>query len=119
MTTPLGDHWDMLADEVLSGMRDWRTAHPRATLHAIETELDARLARLRAQMLQDTALTSPATDWADQPLEQQPVCPDCDQPLRRRGTHTRQLRSHHNQPVLLPRQYGTCPRCERGFFPPR
>ena len=38
--------WKKLAQEVLSGMRDWRVQHPRATLTEIEEELDTRMARM-------------------------------------------------------------------------
>lgn len=119
MTTPPDDRWRSLSDEVFHEVRAWRTHHPHATLREIEIELDTRLARLRARMLQDTALASPATDWAAQPPAAQPVCPDCQQPLTRRGSHTRHLQTHHDQVVALPRQYGTCSACGRGLFPPR
>jgi len=44
--------WAALSEEVLSGMADWRAQHPRATLSEIEAELDARLARMRACLLE-------------------------------------------------------------------
>jgi hypothetical protein len=119
MTELPDEDWRTVSAEVFSGYRDWRAAHPRATAHELEVELDRRLARLRAQMLADSAMASPAADWASQPPAEQPHCPACAQPLTPRGAHTRRLRSHHDQPVLLTRQYGTCPHCGRGFFPPR
>jgi hypothetical protein len=96
-----------------------RGQHPSATFREIETEVDLRLAQLRARLLEHTAQTRPATDWATQPPEQQPPCPDCAVPLTRSGRQTRHLRSHQGQTVALTRQYGTCPRCGRGLFPPR
>ena len=30
-------HWEELAAEVLSGMKEWRLQHPKATLRQIET----------------------------------------------------------------------------------
>jgi hypothetical protein len=36
--------WNKLAQEVLSGMRDWRVHHPTATLGEIQEELDKRMA---------------------------------------------------------------------------
>lgn len=119
MAEPNEDRWRTLSEDIFSGMRDWRTQHPRATFREIEDELDTRLARLRAQMLTDSATTSPTADWAAAPPAAQPHCPTCDEPLAPRGLHTRRLRSHHNEPVTLTRQYGTCPHCGRGFFPPR
>ena len=119
MNEPFDQQWHALSDEVLSGMRDWRTQHPKATFREIENAVDAHLARLRAQMLQDSAMHSPAADWAELPPAEQPTCPQCAQPLTRRGLHTRHLTSHHEQPVRLSRQYATCHHCGRGFFPPR
>ncbi len=40
--------WHQLSAEVMTGISDWRFQHPKATLREIETELDARLAHLRA-----------------------------------------------------------------------
>jgi hypothetical protein len=42
-----------LAQEVLSGMRDWRVQHATATFAEIEEELDKRMARMRAGLLED------------------------------------------------------------------
>jgi hypothetical protein len=109
----------LLSGEVRAALQAWRAAHPRVPLRDIETTVDAHLARLRAALLEEAALNSPATDWAAVPPDQQPVCPDCQVPLRRRGAHTRHLYSHQDHPVTLVRQYGTCPQCGRGFFPPR
>ena len=38
--------WNKLAQEVLSGMRDWRVQHATATFAEIEEELDQRMARI-------------------------------------------------------------------------
>ena len=119
MAEPMDEHWQTVSAEIFSGMREWRAQHPRATMREHEQVLDARLARLRAQMLADLATSSPAADWADQPPEEQPRCPTCQEVLTPRGAHSRHLRSLQNELVLLLRQYGTCPACGRGFFPPR
>ena len=75
--------WRELSEQVISGMRDWREGHPRATFREIETELDERLSRLRAKMLQDTALASNQADWSERPKAQRPTCPECGTPLER------------------------------------
>ena len=59
----LGSGWQELSEEAISGMKEWRLANPKAAFAEIETELDLRLAKLRARMLQDTALASSAADW--------------------------------------------------------
>ncbi len=48
---PQEHHWEALSHEILTGMREWRLQHPKATLPEIEAVLDERLARLRARML--------------------------------------------------------------------
>ena len=88
------------------------------TEEEIEAELDQRLARLRARLLQDSALQSPARDWQETPAEQQPVCPECGQVLEAKGSQRRELQTHGQQAVVLERQYGVCPKCGLGFFPP-
>jgi hypothetical protein len=117
MSLPV-DRWHALSAEVVTAVADWRTQHPRATLSEIETALDERLARLRAQMLQDAALASARTDWVDPLSAEPPCCPDCDQPLQARGRVTRHLQTHGGQELALTRRYGTCPRCGGGLFPP-
>ncbi len=109
--------WRALSDEVLTGMKEWRLQHPRATLSEIEAALDERLARLRARMLEDAALASAAADWkaAGEPP---PVCSQCGTPLQARGGHPRQLQTHGGQNVTLQREYGVCPACQTGLFPP-
>lgn len=41
--------WQQLADEVMSGMKQWRLKHPRAKLSEIEEALDERLGKMRAR----------------------------------------------------------------------
>jgi hypothetical protein len=101
----------------LTGMAEWRREHPRATLAEIERELDARFARLRAGVLEHLAEETPAADWGGVPAGEGPKCPDCGVGLQRRGRHRRELRTTGDEPLRLDRQYGVCPRCERGFFP--
>ena len=111
--------WHQLTQEVMTGMREWRLQHPKATLREIETELDARLHRMRACMLEDLALASSAADWTDAPQAEHPTCPECGQPLHLRGRDTRTLQTHGGQSLRLTRQHGSCPACGAGLFPPR
>lgn len=115
MNEPL---WHQLTDDVMTGMREWRLQHPKATLREIETELDARLGRMRARMLEDLALASAAADWTLTPVDQQPACPDCGTLLQVRGQHPRTLQTHGGQELTLERSYGVCPACGTGLFPP-
>jgi NADH pyrophosphatase NudC (nudix superfamily) len=120
MSEPITEQtWHRLTEEIMTGMREWRTQHPKATLRQMEDELDARWTRVRARMLQDMALTSAAADWTASPKSEHPSCPDCGQPLHLRGTETRILQTHGGQTLTLPRRYATCSACGAGLFPPR
>jgi len=110
------EKWRAMSEEVITGMREWREQHPKATLREIETSLDERLARLRAQMLQDTALVSQARDWRGQ--TEGASCPECGTELKARGKQKRQLQTNGGQEVVLQREYGECPECGTGLFPP-
>ena len=111
--------WEALSAEILTGMKEWRRQHPRATLREIEEELSARMAQLQARMLQDVALASTAADLQATAAEARPLCPQCGTPLQPRGKHRRKLQAHGGEEVTLERDYAVCPRCQRGFFPPR
>jgi ribosomal protein S27AE len=113
-----GANWSALADEVFSGMAEWRVQHPRATFAEIEQEVDARLAGLRGRMLQDLALRSRQTDLRGVPAAERPRCPQCGAVLEARGKQVRRLTTNHNQEVALARSYAVCPRCGSGLFPP-
>ena len=110
--------WTALAEAAFDEVTTWRQQHPTATLREIETTIDERLAKLRAQMLQDTALASAAADLARVAAAERPVCPDCGQRLQPRGQQVRHLTTAHEQPVILTRSYATCPACGAGLFPP-
>lgn len=110
--------WQELAEEVLSGMKEWRLQHPKATLTEIETALDERLGRMRARMLEDAALASAAADISMAQEEERPVCRHCGTKLRGRGRHKRRLTSQQEQMLTLERSYGVCPTCGKGLFPP-
>ena len=116
---PETDSWEVLTAEILSGMREWREQHPKATLSEIETALDQRFHHLRARMLQDLALQSSTTDWKDRSAAQRPVCPHCGGPLTLRGKQPRHLKTTGDRLLTLTRSYGYCPTCNKGLFPPR
>ncbi len=117
--------WESLAAEVLVGIKDWRTQHPRATFTEIEEELDRELSRLRTRLLEDVALASAATDGARASeggsggAEGAGVtCPTCGGALVARGQATRAVTVTRDRTVTLPRQYAVCSSCGAGVFPP-
>jgi len=115
----LESRWQPVSQDVIRAVRDWRRQHPRATLTEIETALDEQLARLRAKMLQDAALTSPSADLPTMNESERPRYLQCGRVLRAQGTETRTLVTEHDQTIELTRSYATCPQCGAGLFPPR
>jgi NADH pyrophosphatase NudC (nudix superfamily) len=113
----LDARWHEFAEEVMTGMREWRVQHPKGTFREIEAALDERLGRLRARMLEDALLVSRAAEWEAEQGER-PVCPRCGTPLERGGKEKRELTTQHDQVLRLERRYGLCPKCDTGFFPP-
>lgn len=114
----IGAGWEGGVQALFHGLRDWRALHPRATLATIEAELDRQVHRLRAQMLADLALASPAADLTAA-AGVRPVCPDCGGRLHDEGMHDRTLVTVGNETVVLQRDYATCTACDRRLFPPR
>lgn len=112
------EQWRTLSEEVLTGLREWRAAHPRATFAEIEAVVEERLNGLRARMLEDLALASAATELAEAGAASV-ACPACGQPLQRRGQHTRTVRVQGDQVVQLRRHYAVCSAWGTGRFPPR
>jgi ribosomal protein S27AE len=114
----VGPQWEAQAEEAFTDLRGWRELHPRASLREIEQELDRRWERLRAKVLADLALASVAADLQQGEDGARPTCPDCGVVLQDQGAHRRTLMTLGNQAVELRRDYGTCPRCGSGLFPP-
>ena len=110
--------WRELAEDVLTGMQEWRLQHPKATLRAIEAALDDRLSGVRARLLQDLALASRATDLGTAGAAERPRCQACGVHLEARGQQTRQLTSAHDRTITLTRDYAVCPSCGDSLFPP-
>jgi predicted RNA-binding Zn-ribbon protein involved in translation (DUF1610 family) len=114
----LDGRWAGEAAAVLSGFKEWRLAHPRATLSEIEAALDARLAVMRARLLEDAALASAAAGLAGRSAEERPRCPACGGAMVPRGAEERRLTTTHEQPLRLRRQYAVCAACGEALFPP-
>jgi hypothetical protein len=110
--------WRELSEEVLSGMKEWRLAHPKATFREIEDAVAERMSRLEAKLVEGTAQESQQRKWSQQPEAEQPRCPVCELILRERGEQTRTLQGRGGKNIRLKREYGTCPNCGAGLFPP-
>jgi len=119
MDEAMGKRWKDLSEEVFSGMKEWRQAHPKATFREIEEAVHERMSRLEAHLLQEATLASELTDWQQAPAAERPICPNCGKTLVLRGKRQRELQSRGGQTIKVKRSYGTCPRCGMGLFPPR
>ena len=108
------DSFRELTDEVLTGMKEWRQTHPRATFKEIEEALDERLAKVRARMLQEAAMASKASDLKGERV----ACRECGAVMENQGRERRTLTTHHDQPVELLRSYFLCPSCGTRLSPP-
>ena len=75
------------------------------------------LDELRALLLENLALARAAAELAEGEAER-PACPDCGQPMQRRGHQTRTVTVQGDQAVRLRRAYAVCPACGTGVFPP-
>lgn len=110
--------WRQLSEEATVEVKKWREEHPKATFQEIEDAVEEHLARIRAQMVEDVALASAATDIGKVDGESRPVCSKCGHTLEARGQSTRHLTTKQNQSVSLRRTYAKCPACGAGLFPP-
>lgn len=111
--------WQELTEEVMTGIKEWRLQHPKATLREMEEALDEGWAKARARMLQDMALASAAANITEAKPDERPCCPKCGHRLEVRGQQTRELTTNYNRPITLKRSYAVCPVCGTGLFPPR
>src|SRR5258708_16806029 len=109
--------WNKLAQEVLSGMRDWRVQHATATFAEIEEELDTWMARMRAGLLEDLAMGSRAALVGGSQPKERPRCPTCGGELHERRKPVRNLTTHGEQKIPLTRSYWNAPRRSLAFVP--
>jgi ribosomal protein S27AE len=110
--------WAALFDAASEAMASWRKTNKRATFNEIEATVDAQLAQLRAQIMQDLAMASGQRDWRGAAVGERPTCPSCGAPLQANGEKQRTLVTDQEAQVKLSRQQGTCPACGQSVFPP-
>ena len=118
MDKTMEEQWRDLSEHILTDIQDWRKSHPQATFSEIEEEVHSRMSRLEAQLLEATVQESPSRSWSGMSPQERPSCPVCRSPLQARGKRQRTLQGAGGQPIRLHREYGTCPNCGTGLFPP-
>jgi hypothetical protein len=104
--------------EILTDLKEWRRANPRATYVQIEDEIHKRLMQLEARLIESAVEESPSREWRGGSRQEAVLCPTCATPLQARGKHKRILQGNGGETVTLSRTYGTCPKCGEGLFPP-
>ncbi len=109
-------NWSGLSEEIMQGIAGWREQHPKASFREIEAEIDKRLSALRAKMIADTAMQSAQAEWETGAAEV--VCSKCGEKLEKKGKKKRKLNTQGGREVELIREYGVCPQCGQGIFPP-
>ena len=100
-------------DELTRKMRQWRQANPKATLTEIEETVEAELALLRKQLVEEMI-----QEKAMGPQEE-PACPQCGQQMVKNGRRQRKLKGKEGQTIQLDRQQWRCLSCGATLFPPR
>lgn len=113
-----GGQWQGQMGGMEAALWAWRQAHPTATFNEIEDAVDQQFGALRAQVLADLSLASRAADVQAKQAGAPPRCPQCGERLRRQGKQRRQVVVHGGHTVALDREYGVCPACGTGLFPP-
>jgi NADH pyrophosphatase NudC (nudix superfamily) len=108
--------WQNKSQETVMAMREWRQAHPRATLAEIEQAVDEQITQLRASMIEEVAQASPSEQTEKEKSGQR--CPQCGERMQARGKRQRKLQTQGGSTVTLTRQYHSCPFCGYSFFPP-
>jgi len=109
-------HWQEMSEEAMQEVGDWREKHPKASLREIEQALDKQMLKLRAKVLEEAAQLSEMRVWTES--EDLPVCPACRVALEFRMKGKRELQTDGGHSIQLEREYGVCPSCGQGFFPP-
>jgi transposase-like protein len=99
-------------DELTHKMRQWRQANPKATLTEIEEAVEAELAQLRKQLVEEMVQEEVSG------LQGEPDCPQCGQQMVKNGRRQRKLKSKEGQTIQLDRQQWRCLSCGATLFPP-
>jgi uncharacterized protein with PIN domain len=101
------------AAELIESLLEWDEENEAPNLSEIEEEV----LLLRQRFGQALAATVLEGQEAQQ-LAENPVCPECDEVMRTKGKKRKGVESRVGS-LEVERGYYYCPRCKRGFFPPR
>ena len=99
--------------EMCAELRQWRAAHPEASLDEIAAQVTPRRRALIGVLLVELAL-----QHGDGAIAEGLVCEGCGQAMSYKGTPERGV-MHLEGEGELARAYYYCAHCEGGIFPPR
>src|SRR5450755_2630019 len=97
-----------MSTEILTEIKEWRRANPRATYIQIEDEIHKRLMQLEARLIEGVVEESPSREWGRGSAVDAVLCPKCTVSLQARGKQKRTLQGNGGENVKLSRTYGTC-----------
>jgi hypothetical protein len=80
------DAWLTMGAKVLSEVKEWRKAHPKATVVESEDDVHRQMVQVEAQHLQDAAHESSSRAWGKETSRE---APSCQVPLQARGQQKR------------------------------
>ena len=69
-----------LSTEILTDIKEWRRANPRATYVQIEDEVHKRLMHLEARLIEGAIEESPSREWGRGSEQEAALCPTCAAP---------------------------------------
>lgn len=110
--------WRERSEDVLSGRKEWRMVHPKATVRESEDAASARMRRREAQRVQGSAVARSQRSCSQRPEEAHLRCRVCDLRRHERGEHTRTVQGKGGNDITRKRASGTCPLYGAGLFPP-
>lgn len=111
------ERWKELNEALLSDMKAWRLAHPRATLYEIEEAVSERMEQLKAQLLQASTQMNAQRAGSSPPEEERPRCRMCELLLRERKAQASKPQAKGRTKGAFKAVYGTCPLCGATLSP--
>lgn len=98
-------------DEMLNRLNQWEAENKDADLTQMEEAIDAELAGIRRQLLEQMAREG-------EPREARTLCPNCNMPMMKNGKKKRTLRTKNGDKVTIEREQMRCHACGMTLFPP-
>lgn len=78
-----------MSTEILTEIKEWRRANPRAAYVQIEDEVHKRLMQLEARLIEGAVEESPSREWGRGSEVDAAPCPKCAAALQARGKQKR------------------------------